>query len=90
MDDKNYPLSTIQSLLRHKSANTTSKYIHKLRGFRAVLDEAFRREPPPPVAAPEVRELPEPKPAPAQNEESHSQVGASTKGRPYPRLVRFR
>ncbi|MCK8602532.1 tyrosine-type recombinase/integrase [Desulfoferrobacter suflitae] len=90
LDDKNYPLSTIQSLLRHKSANTTSKYIHKLRGFRAVLDDAFRREPLPTAAAPEVRELPEPKAAPAQNEESRSRVGGSTKERPYLRLVRFR
>jgi integrase len=43
LDDKGYPIAAIQSLLRHKSANTTSRYLHKLRGMRTALDTAFTR-----------------------------------------------
>jgi integrase len=97
LDDKNYPLSSIQCLLRHKSASTTSKYIHKLRGFRAVLDEAFKRESLAPAATPAAQllpgtqqGLPQVEQASAQDEKSRSEVGSSTKERPYLRLVRFR
>jgi integrase len=44
LDDGGYPLKVIQSLLRHKSANTTDKYLHRLRGMREALDKAFKRE----------------------------------------------
>lgn len=44
LDDSGYPIAAIQSLLRHKNANTTSRYLHKLRGMRTALDEAFTRK----------------------------------------------
>lgn len=44
LDDRGYPLKVIQGLLRHQNANTTDKYLHKLRGMRTALDEAFKRE----------------------------------------------
>jgi hypothetical protein len=31
--------------LRHKSATTTSRYLHSLRGAKVALDEVFAREP---------------------------------------------
>lgn len=43
LDDCGYPITVIQALLRHRSATTTSRYLHKLRGLRVVLDEAFKR-----------------------------------------------
>ncbi len=46
LDDAGYPITVIQALLRHKSANTTAKYLHKLRGMKVVLDDAFRRNAP--------------------------------------------
>jgi len=47
LDDQGYPIATIQTLLRHKNANTTSRYLHKLRGMRTALDQAFTRQEPP-------------------------------------------
>ena len=41
LDDEGYPITVIQTLLRHKSANTTTRYLHKLRGMREALYEAF-------------------------------------------------
>jgi len=38
-----YPISVIQKMLRHKSANTTAKYLHDLLGFDIELDGAFKR-----------------------------------------------
>jgi len=49
LDDTGYPITVIQALLRHRSATTTAKYLHKLRGLRVVLDDAFK-SPEPPVA----------------------------------------
>jgi integrase len=43
LDDAGYPITIIQGILRHKNANTTAKYLHKLRGMRVALDDAFRR-----------------------------------------------
>jgi integrase len=53
LDDAGYPITVIQTLLRHKSANTTALYLHKLRGMREALDEAFNRKsrPVPPLRA---------------------------------------
>ncbi len=31
--------------MRHKSATTTSRYLHSLRGAKVALDEVFAREP---------------------------------------------
>jgi hypothetical protein len=42
LDDAGYPITFIQALLRHRRATTTAKYLHKLRGLRVVLDEAFK------------------------------------------------
>jgi hypothetical protein len=39
--DANYPITVIQALLRHKNANTTAKYLHKLRGIKNALDDAL-------------------------------------------------
>ena len=44
LDDAGYPLTVIQTLLRHKNANTTARYLHKLRGMRTALDDAFKRK----------------------------------------------
>lgn len=38
-----YPLNVIQKILRHKSANTTARYIHDLIGIDVDLDSAFTR-----------------------------------------------
>jgi integrase len=43
LDDVGQPITVIQALLRHKSANTTAKYLHSLRGLRVELDNAFQR-----------------------------------------------
>ena len=51
LDDAGYPMTVIQTLLRHKNANTTSKYLHKLRGMRTALDEAFKRKDRPTITA---------------------------------------
>jgi hypothetical protein len=40
LDEKEIPLTTIQAILRHKSA-TTSRYLHSLRGIKVILDEIF-------------------------------------------------
>jgi integrase len=58
LDDAGYPITIIQGILRHKNANTTAKYLHKLRGMRVALDDAFRR--------------PQPKAALAENETGRS------------------
>lgn len=41
MDKAGVPLGTIQAVLRHKSAATTSRYLHSLRGVQANLDDVF-------------------------------------------------
>ncbi|MGO9018709.1 MAG: tyrosine-type recombinase/integrase [Syntrophobacteraceae bacterium] len=53
LDDAGYPITIIQGILRHKNANTTAKYLHKLRGMRVALDDAFRRKPLPEPASTE-------------------------------------
>jgi integrase len=47
LDDAGEPIAVIQGILRHKSAHTTAKYLHSLRGMKVVLDDAFRRPQPP-------------------------------------------
>jgi len=42
LDAAGKPLALIQAVLRHKSATTTAKYLHSLRGARAELDDVFR------------------------------------------------
>ncbi len=44
LDAHNVPLTTIQAVLRHKSANTTAKYLHELRGVQADLDSVFSND----------------------------------------------
>ncbi len=46
LDDAGYPITLIQALLRHKSANTTSRYLHSLRGMKVALDGVFKRNGP--------------------------------------------
>ena len=41
LDKSGLPLTTIQAILRHKSATTTARYLHSLRGTKAALDEVF-------------------------------------------------
>lgn len=41
LDAHNVPLTTIQAVLRHKSATTTARYLHELRGVQADLDSVF-------------------------------------------------
>lgn len=41
LDAHNVPLTTIQGILRHKSATTTARYLHELRGVRVDLDTVF-------------------------------------------------
>lgn len=38
-----YPIAVIQKVLRHKSANTTARYLHDLIGIDVELDAAFKR-----------------------------------------------
>jgi integrase len=38
-----YPIAVIQKVLRHKSANTTARYLHDLIGIDVELDSAFKR-----------------------------------------------
>lgn len=44
MDVAGKPLSTIQAMLRHKNASTTSRYLHELRGVKVELDSVFSNE----------------------------------------------
>jgi hypothetical protein len=74
LDDKRYPIAVIQTLLRHKSASTTARYLHKLRGMRVALDDAFVR-----------KERPE---AEAQNE-IRPTTCKPAEGRPLLQLIRF-
>jgi len=41
LDQAGMALTMIQSVLRHKSATTTARYLHTLRGTKAALDEVF-------------------------------------------------
>jgi len=41
LDAHNVPLTTIQSILRHKSATTTARYLHELTGAQVDLDTIF-------------------------------------------------
>lgn len=41
LDAAGLELSTIQAILRHKSATTTARYLHSLRGTKAALDDVF-------------------------------------------------
>lgn len=43
LDDVGYPITVIQGVLRRRNANTTAKCLHKLRGLKVALDDAFRR-----------------------------------------------
>ena len=42
LDAAGVGLTMIQAILRHKSATTTARYLHTLRGARVKLDEAFK------------------------------------------------
>ena len=44
LDVAGYPITIIQGILRHKSANRTARYLHSLRGMRVALDDAFKRK----------------------------------------------
>lgn len=44
LDAAGVELATIQAILRHKSATTTAKYLHSLRGTRVELDHVFEGE----------------------------------------------
>lgn len=44
LDAAGVPLATIQAILRHQNATTTSRYLHELKGVRADLDGVFGRE----------------------------------------------
>jgi integrase len=44
MDRAGVPLTTIQAILRHKSATTTDRYLHALRGAKANLNGVFGGE----------------------------------------------
>jgi integrase len=54
LDDAGQPIAVIQALLRHKSANTTAKYLHVLRGLRVELGHCFER--PAPVVPRDIQE----------------------------------
>ena len=41
LDQAGMELTVIQAILRHKSATTTARYMHSLRGTRAALDDVF-------------------------------------------------
>lgn len=95
LDDKNYPITIIQALLRHKSANTTAKYLHKLRGMKTALDDAFRRSaiPSPELADQDLRNS-EPRNSlrlvPQDLKQNRPQVEEATRERPVLRLIKFR
>src|SRR5208283_5064397 len=44
LDDAGYPITVIQALLRHRSATTTARYLHNLRGLRTAFGDAFKRK----------------------------------------------
>lgn len=55
LDEAGKPLSLIQAVLRHKSAETTARYLHSLRGVRENLNGVFGRTRPPEEGAGAVR-----------------------------------
>lgn len=52
LDAAGVELSTIQAILRHKSATTTAKYLHSLRGVQVELDGVFTSKEKAPRLAP--------------------------------------
>ena len=44
LDAAGVELTVIQAILRHKSATTTARYLHQLRGVRNVLNEVFSKK----------------------------------------------
>jgi hypothetical protein len=94
LDDKNYPITVIHALLRHKSANTTAKYLHKLRGVKTALDDAFRRSPASvadtsaeivqETGCETLRVVPQ-----RSKQQNRLQVGEATRERPVLRLIKF-
>ena len=43
LDKAGLELTVLQAILRHKSATTTARYLHTLRGTKVALDEVFAR-----------------------------------------------
>lgn len=44
LDKAGLELAVIQAILRHKSATTTARYLHSLRGTKVALDEVFSQQ----------------------------------------------
>lgn len=44
LDAAGIELTVIQAILRHKSATTTARYLHSLRGVRNVLNDVFSKK----------------------------------------------
>jgi len=44
LDSAGFELTVIQAILRHKSATTTAKYLHQLRGLRVALNDVFSQK----------------------------------------------
>lgn len=57
LDAAGVELATIQTILRHKSATTTAKCLHSLRGTRVELHLVFEGEKKLPVGKPRARKF---------------------------------